>query len=288
MSMAWRRIAAVGLIAVGIGATGYALSSRLGSDSSAHDHSTHSHGTVAPNGTDGADDGAHGATADSMVHLDHGGAIGGASATVDGVTLIVLAAPTATSDAFTFRLERDGAAITDFQENHGAVLHLLAIRNDLAEFHHVHPTIGEGGVWSVELPLRTPGSYRIVTDVKPAGAPAAISPALDVVIAGIGPREPLPAAVLELDVDGLRVVRDGFEFTVAPADSLEPYLGQPAHLVGFRQGDLAYLHLHAESGDGGVYRFVEPPGDAVGAWRFFLQFGNDGAVVTAPFTVSIS
>jgi hypothetical protein len=101
---------------------------------------------------------------------------------------------------------------------------------------------------------------------------------------------PLPEPDDDLIVDGLHVVRSGLNFTVTSedggaAEGLEPYLGQPAHLVALRQGDLSYVHLHPSDTDmTGMYMFGDRLPDA-GTYRLFLQFGHDGDVLTVPFTV---
>jgi hypothetical protein len=102
---------------------------------------------------------------------------------------------------------------------------------------------------------------------------------------------PLPPADDRVEIAGLVVTRDGFTFSVANADGsmlmgLEPYLGQPAHLVAMRQGDLAYTHLHPSEGMTGMFMFGTGITEA-GTYRLFLQFGYQGDVLTVPFTVVV-
>ena len=87
------------------------------------------------------------------------------------------------------------------------------------------------------------------------------------------------------------MLRSGLDFTVVNEDGtpavLEPYLGQAAHLVAIREGDLAYVHLHAmvDASMPGMFMF----GSALpqpGTYRTFLQFGHAGEVVTIPFTIT--
>jgi hypothetical protein len=99
----------------------------------------------------------------------------------------------------------------------------------------------------------------------------------------------LPAPRDAVDVAGLTVTRDGLTFHVerkdgSSATGLEPYLGQPAHLFAIRQGDLAYTHLHpVDSSSPTSFEFTGQL--APGAYRLYLQFGYQGAVTTAGFTV---
>ena len=99
------------------------------------------------------------------------------------------------------------------------------------------------------VPLDQPGKWQIIIDSQPAGlnAPIVLSTSVDdeVPVDEVALPEPNDTVT----VDDLTVTRDGLEFTVtsndgSPADGLEPYLGQPAHLFAIRQGDLAYTHLH--------------------------------------------
>jgi hypothetical protein len=62
---------------------------------------------------------------------------------------------------------------------------------------------------------------------------------------------------------------------------LPAYLGARGHLVALRDGDLAYLHVHADE-----ERLVfEADYPTAGAYRLFLQFQHGGRVRTAAFTV---
>jgi hypothetical protein len=104
---------------------------------------------------------------------------------------------------------------------------------------------------------------------------------------------PLPAADDDVVVNGLRIIRDGVNFNIvnedgSPVEGLEPYLGQAAHLVAIRQGDLAYVHLHPTMDMVGMFMFGAATGSGLpqpGTYRMFLQFGYRGDVMTVPFTV---
>ena len=72
--------------------------------------------------------------------------------------------------------------------------------------------------------------------------------------------------------------------TGSPAEGLEAYLEQPAHLVAFRVDDLAYVHLHpmSEIGDPVITYMGALPADTT--YRLFLQFMYRGEVLTVPYT----
>jgi hypothetical protein len=75
----------------------------------------------------------------------------------------------------------------------------------------------------------------------------------------------------EIVLDG-RVVHD-----------VPEYLGARGHLVALRDGDLAYLHVHADEERLAFEAEFPTPGE----YRLFLQFRHDEQVHTAAFTVDV-
>ena len=73
------------------------------------------------------------------------------------------------------------------------------------------------------------------------------------------------------------VTRDGEPVTV-----LEPYLGAFGHLVALRDGDLAYLHVHAEGADPEAGQTTGPDiafaaeAPTAGRYLLYLDFQVDG------------
>jgi hypothetical protein len=205
---------------------------------------------------------------------------------VDGFVL-VNAQSQPTPSAATFYIKApDGQRVTDFTDAQGAKVHAVLIRFDVSGFEHLVPGVGADG--SFVVPLDKPGKWHIIIDSQPAGAsaPIVLSTSIDdeVPIESVA----LPDANDTVTVDDLIVTRKGLDFDVtsrdgSPADGLEPYLGQPAHLFAIRQGDLAYTHLHPVDTADATFSFN---GDlAAGTYRLFLEFGHRGSVVNAAFTV---
>ena len=177
-----------------------------------------------------------------------------------------------------------GSPVVDFTEAHGALGHLLVVRRDLQGFQHLHPDIGPDGVWTAtfDAPLDA-GAWRAVLETEPTDGSLLVL-GVDLLVDGDASLAPVPPPADAVTVDGLSVTRQGLQFTATPADTLQPWYGQSAHLVAFREGDLAYTHLHPANDVAGDYRFSGSlPGP--GTYRLFLQFQNDGQLVTAPFTV---
>lgn len=254
-------------------------------------------------GADGGDhesgDAAHGSA------MQHPPSVGGLSV-ADGELRLEVDDPflaTETPRSLEFRIfDSNGEVVTDFDPEQGGVaLHLVVVGRDLSGFQHLHPTMSADGTWSTPLALASPGAHRAFVDVTVDGRPHTLG--VDLFAPGDFTPQPLPAPALTATVDGYEVrltspelVAGGeaeLRFSVsrggAAVTDLEPYLGARGHLVGLRQGDLAYLHLHPEAGAGAgdtiSFRGSFP---SPGAYRLFLQFQHEGVVRTAPVTVEVS
>lgn len=199
-----------------------------------------------------------------------------------------------------FHLEdSDGDHVVDFDLVHGALLHVVMVRPDLSRFFHVHPEIRGDGSFDVMLP--DTGLWHVVFESTPSGNDGeAVIVSTDLTDGTATDSTELPPAVDTATVvgaDGTELVvtrtigTHGLTFEVTdaagtPVDGLEPYLGQPAHLVLFRSSDLAYAHLHPMSqfGDPTIsFGGILPTGTT---YRAYLQFGWAGEIVTVAFTLS--
>jgi hypothetical protein len=224
----------------------------------------------------------------------------GVVATVDGYRLV----PRTTDlnpvgGAFRFVIEtQSGEPVRDFTPVHERDLHLIVVNRELTAYHHVHPTLGADGTWTVSLPALDPGSYRAVADFQIVDGPRL---ALGADLAVAGPYrpgrlpEPSPVATVDdYDVTLTAEHGDGGQVTAIVTvrrdgelvHDLQPYLGAAGHLVAMRAGDLAYAHVHPIEHDGdepGMVRFnAELP--SAGRYSLFFDFQHDGVVRTASFT----
>lgn len=197
-----------------------------------------------------------------------------------------------------------GTPVTSYETAHGKQLHLIVVRSDGSGYRHVHPERDEHtGTWSLPWTWDAAGTYRVYADfTATGGTPVTLSRTVDV--AGVFQPRPPTGTESRVAVDGFDVSITGAlvagaasELTVevsrdgVPVTTLEPYLGAFGHLVALREGDLAYLHVHAH-GD-------EPaPGDVAGpevvftaqtptAGRYllYLDFQVEGTVHTAVFVL---
>ena len=235
-------------------------------------------------------------------------ALNGVSASADGFVLSPVQAPTAAGEDgdLSFQiLDESGEPVTEYTTAHEKDLHLIAVRTDGAGFQHVHPELDTStGTWSVPWTWDEAGTYRVYADFTPAGEEAegiTLTRAIEVA----GDFTPVETEAQTTDeVDGYTVSLNGdltagtsSELTISverdgqPVTTLEPYLGAFGHLVALREGDLAYLHVHAEgdepqAGDtaGPEIRFAaEAP--TADRYLLYLDFQVDGQVHTAEFVI---
>lgn len=233
----------------------------------------------------------------------------GVSMSSQGYTLSEVSAPEAPRQngqlAFTIA-GPDGQAVTDYQESHEKEMHLIVVRTDGTQYRHVHPELDAAtGTWSLPWTWDEAGTYRIYTDFAPGGdGEDTLTLTRTIDVAGeLTPEVDRPVSVQD-EVDGyevsltgdltagtateltLRVTQDG-----AAVTALEPYLGAYGHLVALREGDLEYLHVHAEGEEpvpgetaGPEISFMtEAP--TAGRYYLYLDFQVDGEVHTAQFVV---
>ncbi|MCJ0894223.1 hypothetical protein [Rhodococcus sp. ARC_M5] len=223
----------------------------------------------------------------------------------------------ATQDGYTLSLDRavvesgpdvplaftisgpDGAALTDYDVVHTKELHLVAVRRDLTDFQHVHPTRNASGTWSTALDLTRPGPYRLFADFTPAGGENITLGAELTVPGDYRPQAPSTPNVTS-SVDGYDVtlagaVVAGEESTIAltidqngrEVTDLEPYLGAYGHLVALRADDLAYLHVHPEDGPPGPTVDFAVDAPTAGTYALYLDFQHRGVVHTAEFVIEV-
>lgn len=257
------------------------------------------------------------AAADQNSMEDHAGMSDTTTATVPGVALSAygyqlspITTPTTVGESgeLSFQiLDADGHPLTDYETTHEKDLHFIAVRTDGTGFRHVHPTLDEAsGTWSTSWEWDEAGTYRVFADFVPdvADGPDKVTLTRTIDVAGDFTPNPPTATSTSSDVDGYTVTLDGdliagesSELTLSvtrdgqPVTTLQPYLGAFGHLVALRDGDLAYLHVHAEGEDpqagdtaGPDIRFATDVPTA-GRYLFYLDFQVDGQVHTAEFVV---
>ncbi len=208
-----------------------------------------------------------------------------------------------------FRIEdAQGEPVTDYVEEQTKLLHLYVVREDLAVFRHLHPTLSPDGTWTARLALDRPGRYRVVAELVPAARAGGSHVVL-------GRRATLPGEPGEpgaggdepesVGSDGLVTVAaptmlatgtdERMVLTVSDGDrgvlNLGTYLGAYAHLTGFDVQTGAFVHAHPLGGptiteDGSELEFHTSFSEP-GRYRFFVQVRVDGFVHTVPVSATV-
>jgi Cu+-exporting ATPase len=209
-----------------------------------------------------------------------------------------------------------GGPVRDMTRSHEAWMHLIATRDDLGTFAHVHPQpTGRPGRLAVDVTFPTAGRYIVNTEFRRQGELGDVHQRQVITVGG-----PTPAPVTLVEsprttvVDDVRIDLDGeteagrrsdlhFSFSDAttgrPVDDLQPYLAAAGHIVVMRADGQTFAHEHAEVTDAAGRPVFALPGQTfgpelevhadfptAGTYRLWAQFRlADGHVVTVPFTV---
>lgn len=249
----------------------------------------------------------HGASAEGVeVGQSNASALKGLALEIDGYVLSPVEAPVAVGEPgeLNFQIQdADGIPVTEYTTAHDKDLHLIVARTDGTQFRHVHPVLDEAtGTWSLPWEWVSAGTYRVFADFTTAeGSSLTLSRAVQVAgdFAPVTPQlsHTDEVAGFAVSLEGemvagspselvINVTRDG-----APVTTLEPYLGAFGHLVALREGDLAFLHVHAEGDEPKAGETAGPQivfyAEAPTAGRYFLylDFQVDGEVHTAEFVL---
>jgi hypothetical protein len=243
---------------------------------------------------------SRGADGDEPAHAEEPAgtvAVPGLAVAADGLRLVA-SRTTLTSrrpQALAFRVvDADGAPQREYDLTHERRMHLIVVRRDLSRFLHLHPKLGADGSWRATVPPLEPGAYRAFADFAVAGRKTTLG--FDLAVPGAwSPRALRPVSVrtqagpytVALAAPDVRAGGEsmlGFRVTRAGrAVAVDRYLGARGHLVLLREGDLGYLHTHADE------ERLEFGADfpSPGRYAAFLQLSVGGAVRTAAFTLEV-
>jgi Cu+-exporting ATPase len=195
-------------------------------------------------------------------------------------------------------------------------MHLIATRDDLGTFAHVHPEpTGTAGELAVDLTFPTAGRYIVNTEFRLGGEMSDVHQRQYVAVTGEAPAPVvLTQGPRQIVVDGVRVELHGqpkvgaasnlhFAFSDAttgePIDELQPFLAAAGHVVVMRADGSTFAHEHAEVEDEQGRPVFALPGTTFGpeldvhttfhepgTYQLWGQFRTaDGEVITVPFTV---
>ena len=200
------------------------------------------------------------------------------------------------------------------------LMHLIVVRDDFAEFMHLHPTFDAmTGAFTQAIKKSPYHRYYVYADSTPRGVGQQVfrftlANDLPLTASSVStvPSNPtvtvapytvaLAATTLaanQAQLLTLNVSRDG-----APANDLRPYLGAAAHTVFINVTTLQYVHLHptvrgpaalqmssgmsmAPAAAGPAMQLNLPPLPAA-TYKLWIEFrGANNQVYTAPFTLLV-
>lgn len=201
-----------------------------------------------------------------------------------------------------FHLEHENRPIADLVPLHERLVHLIAIREGLDQFSHIHPTVDAGGKMTVQLTFPVPGNYFLYVDYQPMGGSASTAKTQLTIPGDVIRAMPLiPNESPEITVENLkaRVTVDTAKseakvtFQIRDEDDtqvsdLQPYLGAMGHLVIVSADGHQYVHAHpiddAKASLIGTVTFgahFQQPG----IYKLWGQFQRDDEIITIPFVV---
>jgi len=197
-----------------------------------------------------------------------------------------------------------GAAVNQFEIVHEKLFHLFIVSQDLQYSAHVHPLLGDDGVFKLETSLPKPGTYRLLADFYPKGGTPQLAP---LTITTAGYTAPLEAGVPELAPDLSPKRGENLEVELkldpprplagkktmlfvhlSPAEGLEPYIGAWAHLLAVSSDLVDTIHEHPFIANGGPDMQFNIFFPRAAPYRVWIQFQRKGIVNTVAFTIPVS
>ncbi|MDZ4747132.1 MAG: heavy metal-binding domain-containing protein [Saprospiraceae bacterium] len=186
---------------------------------------------------------------------------------------------------------------------HEKKIHLIAVREDLSWFDHIHPEYQSDGSYLVKETFPSGGKYLLYADYKPSGSTHQLEKT-EIKVDGkpkasVQYKETKTVATSgdytvllkpdggrflsnqEIHFDG-QFTKDGKRFDV---NGLQSYLGAKGHMVGIQTKSKTYAHLHPEvENDILHFHATFPEG---GMYRAWLQFMVDDQLHTVDFTIMV-
>jgi hypothetical protein len=214
-------------------------------------------------------------------------------------------------------LDADGETpVSEFDEVHTKLLHLILVSQDLTEFLHVHPDYQGNGRFVLEaLEVPISANYIVFADFTPTGNHQQVvrltlpTQNAEDISAELAVTEPeYTSAPLKFTLAVPQTLNANVGTTIQfyvtdaetgePVDTLDEYLGAAGHLVIVDESGEVYLHTHpaghdTENMDGMTMSYgpdleFETQFPATGKYKMWLQVQYDGEIYTAPFVVDVT
>lgn len=171
-------------------------------------------------------------------------------------------------------LGANNTPVTQFDDLHTQVMHVVGVSSDLQDFIHVHPTLAPNGTLSVSAPIGRAQPYKFFFEYDPKGA-AAGQQTSRASLRPVGAQNVAPALASSTNIfDGSRartsnagtttrvemqrladaMIMPGMETTLrvavktstgAAATDLVEWLGMPGHAIILSEDTSTFIHAHA-------------------------------------------
>jgi len=210
----------------------------------------------------------------------------------------------------------DSTPVTEFDEVHTKLLHLIVVSDDLTEFLHLHPDYQGDGVFVLEnAMLPKAANYIWFADFTPTGAEQQVVRVESSTVDAQASHAHLNVSKMDVTTLPLRFelelpenlaenTETALQFHVTDAvtgeaiDTLDEYLGAAGHLVIIDESGEIYLHTHPAGHDmgdmGGMEMNYGPDIEfmtefpATGLYAMWLQVQYEGEIFTAPFVIDVA
>ena len=202
-------------------------------------------------------------------------------------------------------------------EDHGKIMHLFLIRDDMSAFAHLHPSTSDSVSFTSSKPPLPAGRYRVFADIVhesgfthtltstvdiagTSALPTAMGNPDDSWLVGAPARASRKAQLQSggtMEWEGDNQITQGkpatLRFVVRNSDGslarLEPYMGMPAHAVVAREDGSVFVHLHPMGTISMASQMafaMRQPGDTVlGTLGKRLSAAESSSMQHAPVTV---
>ncbi len=242
--------------------------------------------------------------------------------------IVAYAKTTASSDTavtLTIRQFMNGGQkpIRHYDVDMQMLMHVIVVRDDFADFMHVHPAFDStAGTFEQSFAKSAGHRYYVFADSSPRGigqqvfrftvdrngATTAQQPSVPSFAATPSPSSvrtgPYTVALSSTRLPSGRgqAVTVNVSEAGRPARDLEPYLGAAAHAVFIGTANLSYVHVHPSASGtmpmasgasmdmsageaAGPHMLMELPPLPAGTYKLWVQFQGAGRLYAAPFTI---
>ncbi|MBK9721015.1 MAG: hypothetical protein IPO78_05275 [Saprospiraceae bacterium] len=205
--------------------------------------------------------------------------------------------------AFTPRNKNNSAQAVPLDVTHEKKIHLIAVREDLSWFNHIHPEYQEDGSYTISETFPSGGKYLLYADYKPSESTHQLEK-IEVDVKGKSASRKTytaiqntafsnPFSVTLKPDDGKFISNTAIHFDAVflkngksfDVNQLQNYLGAKGHMVAIHMETKAYVHLHPEV-EGTILHF-HTNFETAGIYRVWLQFMADGKLHTTDFVIKV-